>query len=62
MISDVLFKAVDEIDDYLKDDVFANTYTGKLRKDIINLRDKMDIMRKRLDTPPKFKTSGGKTK
>ena len=52
MISDVLCDAVDEINRYINDDTFSQVYAGKLRKDIISLRDNMDTMRIRLDTPP----------
>lgn len=52
MISDVLAEAIAEIDRYLSDPVFADVYEGALRSDIVELRNKMDGVRERLDTPP----------
>lgn len=52
MISDVLSEAVDEIDRYLSDEVFADVYTGDLRARIVAVRNEMEKIRVELDTPP----------
>jgi len=52
MISDVLHEAVSEMDRYLNDPVFSDTYEGMMRKELLALRTQMDLMRQRLDTPP----------
>lgn len=52
MISDVLSEAVNDIDGYLNDTRFLDTYSGDLRERIIALRNDMHAMRKELDTPP----------
>ena len=49
MISDVLSEAIDEMDRYLDQ---SGLYTGKLREEIISLRNQMYAMRVKLDTPP----------
>lgn len=53
MISDVLSEAVDEIDRYLCElpDVYGDD------PEIKSVRDEMDALRVRLDTPPKTKTN-----
>ncbi len=55
MISDVLHEAVSEIDRYLNEPVFRDTYTGQMRKELKALRTMMDSARQRLDAPPKQK-------
>lgn len=52
MISDVLHEAVNEIDRYLNDPVFATSYTGELRDHIVKVRDEMHSLRAELDAPP----------
>ncbi len=52
MISDVLFEAVEQIDQYLNDPGYDDMYSGDLRKRIMSLREKMDAVRVALDTPP----------
>jgi hypothetical protein len=52
MISDVLFDAVQDIDRYLSDPVFNETYQGSLRTRILLVRHAMDDLREELDTPP----------
>ena len=54
MISDTLFDAVQEIDEYL--DTFQETYTGDLRSRIVKLRDAMDALRVELDAPQRHLT------
>jgi len=49
MISDVLFEAVKEIDRYLVE--FSENYED-IREEIIVVRDAMDNLRQKLDTPP----------
>lgn len=48
MVSDVLHEAVHEIDAYLGDDF----YEGEMRDEIVRVRDEMDALRAKLDTPP----------
>ena len=50
MISDVLSRAINDIDFYLA--AYKDVYTGDTRKKIINARDAMESLRKELDTPP----------
>ena len=50
MISDVLFEAVERIDDYLHD--LPEVYGGDLRERIIKLRGEMALLQRELDTPP----------
>lgn len=52
MISDVLSDAVYDIDTYLKNPMYEKTYSGKLREDIVKLRNDMDALRVKLDAPP----------
>lgn len=51
MISDALSEAVDMIDHYLTEPAFGDIYTGELRSRILDLRGRMDAMRRELDTP-----------
>jgi hypothetical protein len=52
MISDVLSDALEEINSYISDPIFADTYEGLMRQDIEALRAHMEIVLRRLDTPP----------
>ena len=47
MISEPLRRAVDEIDECLKD--LPDTYTAEMRSEIIDLRNRMDATRQKLD-------------
>lgn len=51
MVSDVLFEAVSGIDRYLNEPVFDNSYQGEFRRELVEIRNKMDAMRARLDDP-----------
>jgi hypothetical protein len=53
MISDVLFDAVDRLDHYLNEPTFHVCYApdSEIRKEIVALRDKMNQLREKLDTP-----------
>jgi hypothetical protein len=53
MVSDVLSDAVDQLDSYLNNQFYDDWYTGKMRADIIKVRDEMARIRRILDTPPK---------
>lgn len=53
MISDTLFEAVEEINEYL--DKMRDTYSGPMRGEIIDLRNRMDEVRKKLDAFPKIR-------
>ena len=52
MISDVLFEAITEIDRYLSSETFSRCYVGVQREALAELRDRMEIVRGLLDTPP----------
>jgi hypothetical protein len=52
MISDVLCTCVDELDRYLNDRIFDDTYQGELRERIIRLRSEAECLRGLLDLPP----------
>lgn len=52
MISDVLFEAVQGLDEYLNNPSYDSMYEGEIRERIIKLRDAMDAVRVVLDTPP----------
>lgn len=52
MISDVLSEAVGRVREYLGDPVYANTYSGELRQQLLALTEQMERMRVTLDTPP----------
>jgi hypothetical protein len=52
MISDVLYEAVLELDHYLTDPFYDDWYKGKLREQIIKLRDEARYIVSVLDTPP----------
>lgn len=52
MISDTLSEAVNEIDRYLNDPLYAGMYGGDLRKRIVAVRDQMHALRAELDAPP----------
>lgn len=56
MISDVLFDAVNGMNQYLNDPVYNDVYPARLRKDIIRLRDKIDIMAMRIGSEPSAAT------
>ena len=48
MISDVLFEAIIEIDNYLEGDI----YRGEIRMKVLSVRTIMKMLQKELDTPP----------
>jgi hypothetical protein len=50
MISDVLFEAVEHIDQYLN--AYEHLNKGEIRKRIVKLRDDMIALREELDEPP----------
>ncbi len=52
MISDILYDAVNAIDRYLTDDLYREIYEGETRKEITELRNAMDALRAKLETPP----------
>lgn len=52
MISDVLVGCVNELDQYLNDQIFDDTYQGELRYRIIRLRNEAEYLRGLLDVPP----------
>ena len=52
MISDVLHEAVSELDRYLTEPVFNDCYKGRIREQIIKLRDDALYIMWILDTPP----------
>lgn len=52
MISDVLHETVEDLDRYLTSPTFDDVYTGKLRAQIIKLRDEALCIARVLDTPP----------
>lgn len=52
MISDVLSEAVFDIDYYLENAAFRDTYTGKMRQRIVDVRNEMNEIRKALDKFP----------
>ena len=52
MISDVLSDAVSQIDCYLENPSFDGCYEGEIRQELLTLREAMDAMRAKLDTPP----------
>jgi hypothetical protein len=52
MISDVLCRAVDELDWYLNNPTFNDIYQEELRDRIIRLRNEAEYLRGELDTPP----------
>ena len=51
MISDVLAEAVNDIDNYLREDT-SGLYQGELLLRILELRGAMDALRRFLDTLP----------
>ena len=51
MISDVLADAVSNVNEYLNAKAFDKAYSGKLREEIVALRNKMEAMRVLLDVP-----------
>jgi hypothetical protein len=53
MISDILSTAVNDINEYLAAPVFAEAYQAD-RNRIIELRDRMDEVRRSVDTPPSW--------
>jgi hypothetical protein len=50
MISDVLFEAVEQIDQYLYH--YTHVYKGETREHIVQLRDDMIALLAELDEPP----------
>ena len=52
MISDVLVECVNELDHYLNDQIFDDTYQGERRYRIIRLRNEAEYLRGLLDVPP----------
>ena len=59
MVSDILFDAIVDIENYLKE----GWYKGKIKKEIIAVKTIMNSLRVRLDAPPeelKKKTNVGK--
>lgn len=52
MIRHVLSDAVTEIRNYLENPVFARSYQGALRDEILRVLAHMDRVREHLDTPP----------
>jgi hypothetical protein len=52
MISDVLAEAVHQIDEYLTDPTFRESYQGDVLTRIRLVRHAMDDLRQELDTPP----------
>lgn len=52
MISDVLFKTIQDIKGYLNNNTYDNVYMGELRKRIESLVKEMEAIRVILDTPP----------
>jgi len=60
MISDVLHETVDELDHYLNCPTFADCYKGKLREQIVRLRDEALYIARVLDTPPGAPVPGTK--
>jgi hypothetical protein len=52
MIGDVLVECVNELDQYLNDQIFDDTYQGELRYRIIRLRNEAEYLRALLDVPP----------
>jgi len=52
MISDVLFEMTNDLDHYLNDSLWDDTYTGDLRERILKLRDEAKQLLTELDTPP----------
>jgi len=54
MISDVLLDAVDQIDGYLNNETFADTYPhGEIREEILHMRYNMEKLALRIASPPK---------
>lgn len=51
MISDVLSDAIRKIDEYLSNEAFNRVYTGELKEMVTGVRDHMEAVRLRLDTP-----------
>lgn len=51
MVSDVLFEASTQIQYYLSNPTFADTYVGDIRSKIARLVQDMDSLRQELDTP-----------
>jgi hypothetical protein len=52
MISDVFCECVIELDRYLNDPIFEDTYQGELRDGVIRLRNQAEYLRALLDVPP----------
>jgi hypothetical protein len=52
MISDVLSKTVDDLDNYLNDPFWDKVYSGELRERIIRLREEVDEVRVLIDGKP----------
>src|SRR5437868_11979382 len=52
MISDVLCECVSQLDQYLSNQAFDDTYQGEFRQRIIRLRNEAEYLRGLLDVPP----------
>ena len=52
MISDALAGCVGELDRYLNDQIFDDSYHGDLRDRVIRLRNEAEYLRALLDAPP----------
>ena len=52
MISDILSQMIDDLDHYLVNPDYDDTYKGELRERIIRLRGEAEYIRAVLDTPP----------
>ena len=49
MISDVLSKAISQIDQYLQDPQYAELYSGQLRAEIYSVREAMEKLEGKLE-------------
>ena len=52
MISDTLAEALWEMQRYLNDPAFSQTYSGTLRTEIERVMEAMESLRAKLDQPP----------
>jgi hypothetical protein len=52
MIADVLADAHQQIQSYLDDPIYAETYSGELRAEIERVMAAMESLRQKLDRPP----------
>ena len=53
MISDVLAETVSNLDHYLDNSNYDDTYTGEERERIVKLRNEAETVRDILDEPPR---------